>query len=59
MYIAQNKEHLNQFLISPDSEELWTTNLDLAYKWKLKAGCKVWCAGVGRGAWIPYKLPSK
>ena len=60
MYIAQHREHPERFLISPDGdEELWTTNKGLAYKWKLKAGCRVWCGGVGRGKWRAFKLLSK
>lgn len=56
MYVAQHKEHPERYLISPDSDELWTTDITHAYKWKLKAGCKVWCGGIGGGQWEPIKL---
>ena len=52
MYIAQHKHHKGRFLVSPDStEEEWTTNPGLAYKWKSKGGCTSWCGGCGGGLW--------
>jgi hypothetical protein len=57
MYIAQNIEHPERFLISPDTiESSWTTNQGLAYKWKTLAGCKVWCGGCGRKEWRPIQI---
>lgn len=60
MYIAQNIEHPERFLISPDDyEESWTTDPGLAYKWKSLAGCKVWCGGCGGGEWKPIEFNGK
>ena len=57
MYVAQNIEKPERYLISPDTDtEEWTTNIALAYKWKTLPGCKVWCGGVGMREWQPKKV---
>lgn len=56
MYVAQNIEHLERYVVDPQDEKLWTTDAHLAYKWKLEAGCKVWCNGIGEKRWQPIKL---
>lgn len=56
MYVAQNKEHPERYVLDPQDDEMWTTDIKLAYKWKSLAGCKVWCGGVGWGMWKPISV---
>jgi len=56
MYVAQNIERPQRYVVDPQNEELWTTDEHLDYKWKLVAGCKVWCNCIGMGQWVPIEI---